>query len=231
MEGDELLIPIKGVELPFHLRNGATAIPVGPEYIKHKQLKVGNKYAMNFLQSANTAACIEPYTYESKALDNDLFEALPNIIAYSKQAPLISSAIQLEEKAMPVISTDNTPIEEEDFGDIDITTASNEQLYLLAKKRIEANLQSPITTGTDLNIDSLRIVKRKELRDKYKTQLEQADKMPITKPISSAQKKQQQRQQDRQVAKATRIAKQQAIKKAAINAAFFIRFYPRKGYR
>lgn len=86
MEGGQILEMLRDQEIEFVLRSRAIRVPVGPEYIKAKGLKVGTKYAMNLLQTQNKDACLERYTYESKALDNDLFEAYENIIDYTKEA-------------------------------------------------------------------------------------------------------------------------------------------------
>lgn len=86
MEGGQVLEMLRDAEIPFVLRSRAIRVPVGPEYIKTKGIKEGTKYAMNLLQTENKEACLERYTYESKALDNDLFEAYENIIDYTKEA-------------------------------------------------------------------------------------------------------------------------------------------------
>lgn len=86
MEGGEVLEMLRDTDIEFVLRSRAIRVPVGPEYIKAKNLKVGTKYAMNLLQTKNRDACLELYTYESKALDNDLFEAYEYIIDYTKEA-------------------------------------------------------------------------------------------------------------------------------------------------
>lgn len=86
MEGGDLLEMLQDEEIEFVLRSRATRVPVGPEYIKQKQVKVGTRYAMNLLQTRNREACLERYTYESKALDNDLFEAYENIIPFVKRS-------------------------------------------------------------------------------------------------------------------------------------------------
>jgi len=86
MEGGDVLEMLRDTEIEFVLRSRAIRVPVGPEYIKSKNLKVGTKYAMNLLQTKNREACLELYTYESKALDNDLFEAYEHIIDYTKEA-------------------------------------------------------------------------------------------------------------------------------------------------
>jgi hypothetical protein len=86
MEGGEILEMLRDTEIEFVLRSRAIRVPVGPEYIKSKNLKVGTKYAMNLLQTKNRDACLELFTYESKALDNDLFEAYEHIIDYTKEA-------------------------------------------------------------------------------------------------------------------------------------------------
>lgn len=229
MEGDKLLIPIE-TELPFYLRNGATAVLVGQEYIKKKQLKIGNKYAMNLLQTANTEGCLEPYMYESKALDNDLFEALPNIIEYTKQAPLIASTIKEytvnKTPSIPVVQkhkeSNNTISLDEHLNGIDLTTASDEELYEIAKRRIEKNLPNnptPTSSTSSLNIDSLKAVKRAELLEKYKNQLEQASVIKQPKSLSKTQLIHQKRQADREAAKAQKIAERQAKQAAAQKAA------------
>ena len=97
MEGGELLTMLKDTEIEFYLRSRAVKIPVGPEYIKAKQLRKGTKYAMNLLQTRNRDACLERYTYESKALDNDLFEAYDNIIDYTKESYV--RKLEMEEAA------------------------------------------------------------------------------------------------------------------------------------
>ncbi len=86
MEGGDMLEMLQDTDIDFVLRSRAIRIPVGPEYLKQKNVKVGTKYAMNLLQTRNREACLERYTYESKALDNDLFEAYENIIEYTKKA-------------------------------------------------------------------------------------------------------------------------------------------------
>lgn len=87
----ELLSCLKNKELTFTLRSNRIKIPVGPEYIKAKNLKVGTKYAMNILQTKDKNACLEQYTYESKALNNDLFEAEEQIIPFMKATYTTSS--------------------------------------------------------------------------------------------------------------------------------------------
>lgn len=97
MENGQVLEMIRDSEIEFVLRNRAIRVPVGPEYIKRKGLKEGTRYAMNLLQTQNKDACLERYTYESKALDNDLFEAYENIIEYTKDAYV--RQLEEEEKA------------------------------------------------------------------------------------------------------------------------------------
>lgn len=83
--GDAELLPcLKEHELEFTLRSNVTKIPVGPQYVQQKGIKVGTKYAMNILQTKDKKACLEQYTYESKALDNDLFEVKAQIIPFVK---------------------------------------------------------------------------------------------------------------------------------------------------
>jgi hypothetical protein len=100
MGNTELLPCLKEHDLEFTLRSNVTKIPVGPQYIQQKGIKVGTKYAMNILQIKDKNACLEQYTYESKALDNDLFEAKAQIIPFVKgsysEATLNKTAVNLE---------------------------------------------------------------------------------------------------------------------------------------
>ena len=88
MMGDRLIDELKGARIPFYLRSGSLKVPAGPKYIEQYKLKVGTKYAMNILQNTVKDACLEPFTYESKALRNDLFEADvdENLYNYKKHA-------------------------------------------------------------------------------------------------------------------------------------------------
>lgn len=101
MGSAELLPCLKEHELEFTLRSNVAKIPVGPQYIQQKGIKIGTKYAMNILQTKDKTACLEQYTYESKALDNDLFEAEAQIIpfvkgSYSTSASLSKTVAELE---------------------------------------------------------------------------------------------------------------------------------------
>jgi hypothetical protein len=84
MGSGELLPCLRENELEFTLRTNITKIPVGPQYIQQKGMRVGTKYAMNILQVKDKDACLDQYTYESKVLDNDLFEAETQIIPFVK---------------------------------------------------------------------------------------------------------------------------------------------------
>jgi len=59
----ELLPCLKELELEFTLKSNNTKIPVGPQYIQQKGIKVGTRYAMNILQIKDKAACLEPKQY------------------------------------------------------------------------------------------------------------------------------------------------------------------------
>ena len=76
-EGYELLEELRDTNLSFMLYHRGSKIPVGPAYIEKKNLRIGRRYAMTLYQKRADDACTERYTYESKALDNDLFEAFP----------------------------------------------------------------------------------------------------------------------------------------------------------
>lgn len=131
--GDAELLPcLKDNELEFALRSNVVKIPVGPEYIKAKNLKVGTKYAMNMLQTKDKDACLEQYTYESKALSNDLFEAAPQIIPFLK-----ATYTTIDTKDSVAIHLENC-------------LSSNKETELVS----EYNLR--------VNIDSLKKVIRKE---------------------------------------------------------------------
>lgn len=101
MGNAELLPCLKEHDLEFTLRSNRTKIPVGPQYIQQKGIKVGTKYAMNILQIKDKDACLEQYTYESKALDNDLFEAEAQIIPFVKGTYLEQKTAERFEDCLP----------------------------------------------------------------------------------------------------------------------------------
>lgn len=77
MEGHQLIEVFQDTALPFFLYHRGEKIPVGPAYLQKKNVRVGTRYSMVFYQKKDKEACTERYTYTSKGLDNDLFEALP----------------------------------------------------------------------------------------------------------------------------------------------------------
>jgi hypothetical protein len=82
--GHKLLTTLSDGDFDFKLRSGYDRIPVGPEYVKHYHVRKGLKFAMNFLQTRNNE-CREKYTYESKGLPNDLFEARDQLKNYKTE--------------------------------------------------------------------------------------------------------------------------------------------------
>lgn len=124
MEGGEVLEMLKDTEIEFVLRSRAIRVPVGPEYIKAKNLKVGTKYAMNLLQTKNRDACLELYTYESKALDNDLFEAYEHIIDYTKEAYV--QQLEAKERAYERGKANDADVAVEETVDPTIETVEEE---------------------------------------------------------------------------------------------------------
>lgn len=157
MEGGEVLEILKGAELEFKLRNRAASIPVGPKYIQKKQLKVGTRYAMNLLQTSNKEACLEQFTYESKVLDNDLFEAkdllIPFIKAdYENQLMQKDQADNEQKLGLDTSMTDKLaagkllPLQEERVMDlveelenenVDIVTMTLEEMRIYVAKRLK----------------------------------------------------------------------------------------------
>lgn len=117
-EGYELLEELRDTNLSFMLYHRGAKIPVGPAYIEKKNLKLGRRYAMTLYQKQADDACTERYTYESKALDNDLFEALPlpdfyiKLKAKKETAPQDSIATPSSSDSI-VITNDSFQIKEE----------------------------------------------------------------------------------------------------------------------
>lgn len=108
MGNAELLACLKENELEFTLRSNCTKIPVGPQYIQQKGMRLGTKYAMNMLQIKDKEACLEQYTYESKILNNDLFEAEAQIIPFMKGSYSASKALtSTTQKLENCLSTEN----------------------------------------------------------------------------------------------------------------------------
>lgn len=206
MEGGELLEMLKDEEIEFVLRSRATRVPVGPEYIKQKQVKVGTKYAMNLLQTRNREACLERYTYESKALDNDLFEAYENIIPYVKESYerqlMNKDRLYRERKdkeadgavnevADPVetptepVSLDESEI---DYGGLtpeEIANLTEEEMRKIVeenlRKRLAKNGGLPNYGGNELGIDEAKIRQQVEeqKRKEYEEQLANAGQQTL----------------------------------------------------
>ncbi len=191
MEGGELLEMLKDADIEFVLRSRAIKIPVGPEYIKAKGLKVGTRYAMNLLQTRNRDACLERYTYESKALDNDLFEAYDHIIEYTKEAYVrkLESEEEAHEKrkaakADEITSTTVDPtvesepeVTEEDINNIDemdygglseeeIANLSEAEMRTMVEENLRRKLDGTSTSyeASELGIDEEKIRAELELK-------------------------------------------------------------------
>ena len=196
MEGGDLLEMLQDEEIEFVLRSRAIRVPVGPEYLKQKQVKVGTRYAMNLLQTRNRDACLERYTYESKALDNDLFEAYENIIDFTKEAYTRQLIDQEQahqrrkgkeedgaviETADPVQETPEVteiPVEI-DYGGLtpeEIAALSEEEMRAIVeenlRKRLENNGNLP-TYDNEYGIDEAALRKEieEEKRKEYEAQL------------------------------------------------------------
>jgi len=136
MGSAELLPCLKEHELEFTLRSNVSKIPVGPQYIQQKGIKIGTKYAMNILQTKDKTACLEQYTYESKALHNDLFEAEAQIIPFVKGSYTTSASLNK-------------------------TVAELENCL-----SVEEVKETDLFQGLGVNEDSLRTVIRMELQEK-----------------------------------------------------------------
>jgi hypothetical protein len=121
MEGHDLLEKLKDINLEFFLNYRGDKIPVGAAYIQQKNVRVGTRYAMTLYQKRDKNACSDQYTYESKGLDNDLFEAYPPKTYFASQKARMDSmdqessikAVQpkLEEESTPKIDTISVKVE------------------------------------------------------------------------------------------------------------------------
>jgi hypothetical protein len=200
MEGGEMLEMLQDEDIEFVLRSRAIRVPVGPEYLKEKNVKVGTRYAMNLLQTRNREACLERFTYESKALDNDLFEAYENIIdytkkAYEQQAIDANRAYErrkareqdgaIEEVVDPVETpevVDETPIQEFDYGGLtpeEIANLTEEEMRELVEKNLRKSIEEgdvPVTYGNDngFNEREMRAEIEAEMRKQYEAELNAA---------------------------------------------------------
>ncbi|MFK7796397.1 MAG: hypothetical protein AB8E82_03010 [Aureispira sp.] len=197
MEGGDMLEMLQDEDIEFVLRSRAVRVPVGPEYIKQKSIKVGTKYAMNLLQTRNREACLERYTYESKALDNDLFEAYENIIPYTKiafqQQQQDRERAYRERKAKEadgaVIETADpveTPVTEaENLQEVDYGGLTPEEIANLSEEEmrafVEKNLRKEIADGNvpnsynnGINEAALRAEIEAQKRKEYEEQLNAA---------------------------------------------------------
>lgn len=202
MEGGNMLEMLQDEDIEFVLRSRAVRVPVGPEYIKQKSVKVGTRYAMNLLQTRNREACLERYTYESKALDNDLFEAYENIIPYTKiafeQQQQDRERIYQERKAKEadgaVIETADpieTPtaevenIEGFDYGGLtpeEIANLSEEEMRALVEKNLRKEIEQgvvPDSYNDGINEAALRAEIEAQKRKEYEDQLNAASQQTL----------------------------------------------------
>ncbi|BDS12020.1 hypothetical protein [Aureispira anguillae] len=216
MEGGDLLEMLRDTDIEFVLRSRAVRVPVGPEYIKKKGLKVGTKYAMNLLQTKNRDACLERFTYESKALDNDLFEAYENIIDYTKEAYVR----QLEEKERaherrkaneedvtvtetvdPTVETPKAEVETTtdrfDYGGLseeEIANLTEAEMRALVEKNLRKEIEDGGTPtsygGASAGIDeaAIRAEIEAKKREEYAAQLAEAENAGTVSSISSNKK-------------------------------------------
>lgn len=198
MDGHSVIDAVKEQELSFMLRSGATPIPVGPAYIQKKGVKVGTKYAMNLLQTKNAKACLEQYTYESKALNNDLSEAENRIIPYVKsayKAPVfVSNNVADTTTTIALVPTPVASIETDLPENLADMTEDEMRAYVANKIK-----HQPVTpSANEINIDSLKAVIKNNLYNKYQPQLDAAEQttVPIQRPnrqqvLKTARKEQQ----------------------------------------
>lgn len=214
MEGGDILEMLRDEDIEFVLRSRAVRIPVGPEYIKAKGVKVGTKYAMNLLQTRNRDACLERYTYESKALDNDLFEAYEYIIDYTKEAYV--RQLEAQERAherrkaeqadnevdAAVDPTLETATEEAtvaavedglDYGGLteeEIANLSEAEMRALVEENLRKKIAGGETSygGEDLGIDeaAIRAEIEAKKREEYASQLERASNVDAASESGSA---------------------------------------------
>lgn len=199
MEGDEVIEQIKDTEIEFVLRSGNLRVPVGPEYIEQFRIKEGTKYAMNLLQTRNREACMERFTYESKALTNDLFEADREDRLYNFKKNEFAKQLENREKEYEenkikeatesLNKVDEEPIEEEaivaptyniDPNAPDYSQYSDEELRAIVAKELEEqkeNGSSPTinTSGVSINEDKIREEARRKLQEEYEDELERAN--------------------------------------------------------
>lgn len=202
MEGGELLEMLRDTDIEFVLRSRAIRVPVGPEYIKSKNLKVGTKYAMNLLQTRNRDACLELYTYESKALDNDLFEAYEHIIDYTKEAYVQQleakerayernkaneKDVVVEETVDPTIETATEPSSSDaefDYGGLseeEIANLTEAEMRALVEKNLRKKYEdggTPTSYGggtSGIDEAKLRAEIEAKKREEYASQLAAAE--------------------------------------------------------
>jgi hypothetical protein len=200
MEGDEVIEQIKDTEIEFVLRSGNLRVPVGPEYIKEFRLKEGTRYAMNLLQTRNREACTELYTYESKALRNDLFEpeSKEGDVLYWYKKDAMAKELENSEKEYkerkekeaeeslnqvdPIETpTEETPVEEiatSEYTNVedmpDYSTMSEEELRALVEKEVREqreNGEGSSTTTTVEGIDEAKL--REEAERKIREEMKE----------------------------------------------------------
>lgn len=80
MEGHELLEVLKGKKLALSLRYHRSSVRVGAAYIRKMNLRRGTRYAMQLFQTRSGGLNVERYFYQSKILENQLFELYGHLV-------------------------------------------------------------------------------------------------------------------------------------------------------
>lgn len=164
MEGDEVIEQIKDTEIEFVLRSGNMRVPVGPDYIKEYRLKKGTRYAMNLLQTRNREACTELYTYESKALRNDLFEpeSKEGDVLYWYKKDAMAKELENREREY---EENKLKAEEESLNQVDPVVEEVPVEETVVEERTDYSTMENMPDYSDMTDEELRALAEKELRE------------------------------------------------------------------
>lgn len=195
----QLLEELVGKKMEFHLKSKAVKVPVGPEYIKQKQVKVGLKYAMDLFQS-NSNTCLEKYTYSSKALNNDLFEAFDHVLDYTKEHYIKNqeseelayerrkgiidyNSVDETEKKIEALNSEWLDFEI-DYGSLseeEIAGMSEEEMKELVEKNVRNQINSSNVSLSQLGIDvqKMRTEIEAEIRKKHEAEFSEIEKLTV----------------------------------------------------
>lgn len=192
-DGTKLMASLQDTELEYYMMSGGSKFPVGPEYIKQYQLKVGNKYTMTLYQNKNIGECIDAYTYESPYLRIDYLEIGDRSIDYIKESYVQQQMSKedehlkrMDEEKQKAIDGEASPIQDDSSQTAqpvemklpeipldtmeDLSSLSDQELRDRALKELEQTMKQNGGISNEFGINEMKI--RKEIEAEVRERLE-----------------------------------------------------------